>query len=99
MDLGEPFYVVDLRHPARVATDGRSLPGSVHLTPDQVIARRDRIPTDRDIVVFCSCPGEATAAQVAVRLRDLGVARVYPLQGGIDAWQRSGYPLDVARSV
>jgi membrane protein DedA with SNARE-associated domain/rhodanese-related sulfurtransferase len=99
MQMGEPVYVIDLRHPTRVATDGGSLPGSVHLTPDQVIAHRDQIPTDRDIVVFCNCPGEATAAQVAVRLRDFGFARVYPLQGGLDAWQRSGYPLDVARSV
>jgi membrane protein DedA with SNARE-associated domain/rhodanese-related sulfurtransferase len=99
MELGEPFYVVDLRHPTRVAADGRSLPGSVHLTPDQVITHRDRIPTDRDIVVFCNCPAEATAAQVAVSLRGFGFARVYPLQGGLDAWQRSGYPLEVGRSV
>jgi rhodanese-related sulfurtransferase len=98
MERGESFYVVDLRHPARVAADGRSLPGSLHLTPDQVIAHRDRIPTDRDIVLFCNCPGEATAAQVAVRLRELGFARVYPLQGGLDAWQRSGYPLDLVEA-
>jgi membrane protein DedA with SNARE-associated domain/rhodanese-related sulfurtransferase len=94
MDLGEPFYVVDLRHPMSVAAEGRSFPASVHLTPAQVIARKDQIPTDRDIVLFCNCPGEATAAQVAVRLRHFGLVRVYPLEGGLDAWLRAGFPLD-----
>jgi membrane protein DedA with SNARE-associated domain/rhodanese-related sulfurtransferase len=95
MDLGEPFYVVDLRHPMSAAADGRSFPGSVHLTPEQVMARRDQIPTDRDVVLFCNCPREAAAAQVAVRLRQFGFVRVYPLQGGLDGWQRAGYPLQV----
>ncbi|HEV3189775.1 MAG TPA: VTT domain-containing protein [Polyangiaceae bacterium] len=95
MDRGEAVYVVDLRHPRNVAADGRSFPGSVHLTPQQVIARREQIPTDRDIVVFCNCPREAAAAQVAVRLRHFGFAHVYPLEGGLDAWQRAGYPVDV----
>jgi membrane protein DedA with SNARE-associated domain/rhodanese-related sulfurtransferase len=95
MDLGEPVYVVDLRHPMNAAADGRSFPGSVHLTPEQVIARRDQIPTDRDIVLFCNCPREAAAAQVAVKLRHFGFARVYPLQGGLDGWQRAGYPVQV----
>jgi membrane protein DedA with SNARE-associated domain/rhodanese-related sulfurtransferase len=92
MDLGEPFYVVDLRHPTTAAADGRSFPGSLHLTPEQVIGRRDQLPTDRDVVLFCDCPREAAAAQVAVRLRHFGFKRVYPLEGGLDAWQRVGFP-------
>jgi rhodanese-related sulfurtransferase len=67
----------------------------VHLTPEQVIARREQIPSDRDIVLFCNCPREAAAAQVAVRLRHFGFAHVYPLEGGLDAWQRAGYPVNV----
>jgi membrane protein DedA with SNARE-associated domain/rhodanese-related sulfurtransferase len=95
MDLGEPFFVVDLRHPMSLATDRRSFPSAVHLTPDQVMAGRDKIPTDRDVVLFCDCPREAAAAQVAVRLQRSGVPRAYPLEGGLDAWQRAGYPLHV----
>jgi len=99
MDLGEPFYVVDLRHPMTAASDGRSFPGSLHLTPEQVMDHRDQIPTDRDVVLFCDCPREAAAAQVAVRLRDFGFMRVYPLEGGLDAWQRAGFPLHLGPSV
>jgi membrane protein DedA with SNARE-associated domain/rhodanese-related sulfurtransferase len=92
MDLGEPFYVVDLRHPTTAAADRRSFPGSLHLTPEQVIGHRDQLPTDRDVVLFCDCPREAAAAQVAVRLRHFGFKRVYPLEGGLDDWQRVGFP-------
>jgi rhodanese-related sulfurtransferase len=55
----------------------------VHLTPEQVVANRDQIPTDRDVVLFCNYPREAAAAQVTVRLREFGFARVYPLEGGL----------------
>jgi membrane protein DedA with SNARE-associated domain/rhodanese-related sulfurtransferase len=99
MELGEPFYVVDLRHPTSAAADGRSFPGSVHLTPDQVVANRDQIPTDRDVVLFCNCPREAASAQVTVRLREFGFARVYPLEGGLDGWERAGFPLEVGPRV
>jgi membrane protein DedA with SNARE-associated domain/rhodanese-related sulfurtransferase len=95
MDLGEPFYVIDLRHPTSAAADGRAFPGSVHLTPEQVVANRNQIPNDRDVVLFCNCPREAAAAQVTVRLRELGFARVYPLEGGLDGWERAGFPLEV----
>ena len=94
MKLGERFYVVDLRHAASAAADGRSFPGSVHLTPEQVVANRDQIPTDRDVVLFCNCPREAAAAQLTVRLREFGFARVYPLEGGLDGWERAGFPLE-----
>jgi rhodanese-related sulfurtransferase len=99
MDLGEPFYVVDLRHSMNVAVDGRSFPGALHLTPDEVIATRHQIPSDRDVVLFCNCPLEAAAAQVAVQLRRAGFLRAYPLEGGLDAWQRAGYPVQGGPTV
>jgi membrane protein DedA with SNARE-associated domain/rhodanese-related sulfurtransferase len=93
MDLGEPIYVIDLRHPLLLGAEPHSLPGAVHLTPDQVIARQDVIPKDSEIVLFCDCPGEASAAQVAMTLQRSGFARVRPLQGGLDGWKLAGYPL------
>jgi rhodanese-related sulfurtransferase len=31
---------------------------------------------------------------VALRLRRVGITRVRPLAGGIDAWRAAGYPLE-----
>ncbi|MCG2585909.1 VTT domain-containing protein [Massilia sp. TS11] len=41
---------------------------------------------ERHIVVYCSCPNDATAARVAHDLAAMGFARARPLQGGLEAW-------------
>ena len=60
-------------------------------------ARHSEIPRDRDIVLYCTCPSEATAAKTALTLHKLGIERVRPLRGGFDEWKRLGFPLDAFR--
>jgi rhodanese-related sulfurtransferase len=84
---------VDLRHPLDYLPDPRTLPGAVMLTPDKLVERSDEIPRDRDVVLFCTCPSEATSAKMALTMRKMGVHRVRPLLGGFDEWKRLGYPL------
>lgn len=50
------------------------------------------IPRDREIVLCCSCPNEATAAQMALRLRNLGITRIRPLAEGLAGWRARGFP-------
>ncbi|MGA3373252.1 MAG: VTT domain-containing protein [Terracidiphilus sp.] len=94
LDAGEEVFIVDLRHPLELLTDPFTLPGARHFTPDTLTARHEEIPRDRDIVLFCSCPSEATAAKTAMTLHKLGIERVRPLRGGYDEWKRLGFPLD-----
>jgi membrane protein DedA with SNARE-associated domain/rhodanese-related sulfurtransferase len=94
LDAGEPVYIVDLRHPLELLPDPFTLPGAVHFSPDTLAARHLEIPRDRDIVLFCTCPSEATAAKTAMTLHKLGIERVRPLRGGFDEWKRLGFPLD-----
>lgn len=49
---------------------------------------------DREMVVYCACPNEASAAVVAKRLKQAGLKRIHPLLGGIDAWTAAGFPLE-----
>jgi membrane protein DedA with SNARE-associated domain/rhodanese-related sulfurtransferase len=93
MDRGQPIYIVDLRHPLDYLPDPRTLPGAILLTPDKLVEHCPEIPRDRDVVLFCTCPSEATAAKMALAIRKLGVYRVRPLLGGFDEWKRLGYPL------
>lgn len=51
------------------------------------------IPRDREIVLFCSCPNEASAAHMALRLRTFGITRIRPLAGGLAGWRSCGFPL------
>jgi membrane protein DedA with SNARE-associated domain/rhodanese-related sulfurtransferase len=94
LDAGEPVYIVDLRHPLELVPDPFTLPGAVHVSPEALAARIHEIPRDRDIVLYCTCPSEATAAKTAMTLHKLGIERVRPLRGGFDEWKRLGYPLD-----
>jgi membrane protein DedA with SNARE-associated domain/rhodanese-related sulfurtransferase len=94
LDAGEPVYIVDLRHPLEVLPDPFTLPGARHFSPDTLAERHHEIPRDRDIVLFCACPNEATAAKTAMTLHKLGIERVRPLRGGYDEWKRLGFPLD-----
>jgi membrane protein DedA with SNARE-associated domain/rhodanese-related sulfurtransferase len=94
LDSGEPVYIVDLRHPLELVPDPFTLPGAHHLSPDALALRSAEIPLDRDIVLYCTCPSEATAAKTAMTLHKLGVVRVRPLRGGYDEWKRLGFPLD-----
>ena len=94
IDTGQQIYIVDLRHPLDYLPDPRTLPGAVLLTPDRLVESADAVPRDRDVVLFCTCPSEATAAKMALTLRKAGVYRVRPLRGGFDEWKRLGYPLE-----
>ncbi len=93
MDRGESLYIIDLRHPLDILPDPRILPGAVRLLPNELIARNAEIPRDRDVVLYCTCPSEATSAKVAMTMRRFGIERVRPLRGGFDGWKDQGYPL------
>ena len=99
LDAGEKVFIVDLRHPLELIPDPYTLPGALHLSPDALAARVAEIPRDRDIVLYCTCPSEATAAKTAMTLHKLGIDRVRPLRGGFDEWKRRGYPLDAIAPV
>ncbi len=94
LDEGEPLYIVDLRHPLDYLPDPRVLPGAVRFTADSLLKNSDSIPRDRDIVLYCTCPSEATAAKTAMTIRKLGIKRVRPLRGGFDGWKNLGFPLE-----
>jgi len=99
LDAGEPVFIVDLRHPLELLPEPFTLPGAQHFSPDAIAARRDEIPRDRDVVLYCTCPSEATAAKTAMMLHKLGVERVRPLRGGYDEWKRLGFPLEAIPPV
>lgn len=93
MDAGEDIILVDLRHSIEFEADPQTIPGALHMDTAELEEAFEVIPRDREIVLFCSCPNEATAAQLALRLRNLGVTHIRPLAGGLDGWRGLGFPL------
>jgi len=90
---GEPIEIVDLRHAIDLESDPRMLPGARRISVEEMEQRHPELPRDRDVVLYCRCPNEASSARVAVLLRRHGVTRVRPLAGGLDAWIELGLPV------
>jgi membrane protein DedA with SNARE-associated domain/rhodanese-related sulfurtransferase len=66
------------------------IPGSVPVDENSLNAIADRYAEHQEIIIYCSCPNEITAARYAEKLRKVGLKRIRPLVGGIDAWAESG---------
>lgn len=49
----------------------------------------------RNVILFCACPNEATAARTALMLKRKGITRVRPLAGNIDGWGELAYSLEM----
>lgn len=91
---GEPApLVVDVRSPTAQGLELRRIPGALHLPVHEVAGQIDKLPRDREIILYCTCPNEASAAQAARVLLNHGF-RVRPLRGGLDAWIAAGYAVE-----
>jgi membrane protein DedA with SNARE-associated domain/rhodanese-related sulfurtransferase len=94
MDTGETPLIVDVRSPIARTLEPRHIPGALHLPLHGFEAHIRELPRDRDIILYCSCPNEASAAQVAKLLMNSGFVRVRPLLGGLEAWIAAGHPVE-----
>ncbi len=92
LDAGESVVLIDLRSEYEQA-EGR-IPGSVSPIADDLEALIPRVG-GAEIVLYCSCPNEISAARAALRLRKHGAKRVRPLEGGFAAWKELGYPVEM----
>jgi rhodanese-related sulfurtransferase len=93
MDSDEPLTVLDARSGEAWAASTLHIRGDVRID-------RDRLQVDpawsKDqlIVIYCTSPHDADAAEVAGWLREQGFSRAYVLNGGLDAWQAASGPVD-----
>jgi membrane protein DedA with SNARE-associated domain/rhodanese-related sulfurtransferase len=97
MDEGRQPVVVDVRSATVREIDGRFIPGALEIDLGDLERRHAELPSDREIVFYCSCPNDASAAAAAKQLMRLGFQRVRPLQGGIDEWIAAGYDVEPRR--
>lgn len=85
--------VLDVRPRAVREAEGW-IPGALGVDdPTQV-----EVAPEAEVVIYCACPNEASAAVLAKRLMARGVVRVRPLEGGIAAWRAKGFRVDTPPS-
>jgi membrane protein DedA with SNARE-associated domain/rhodanese-related sulfurtransferase len=94
IESGQPVILLDLRNTLDRDHDRVRIPGAFHMLPSFVDIGVREIQGKSEIVVYCSCPNEATSAKVAHQLLRNGLSAVYPLEGGLMAWRERGYPVE-----
>jgi membrane protein DedA with SNARE-associated domain/rhodanese-related sulfurtransferase len=76
--------------PADQRTRNGFIPGSIPISDLNLSEIANLYASYDEIIVYCSCPNELTAAKYAEKLRKTGLKRIRPLLGGVDEWTKSG---------
>ncbi len=97
---GDPApVIIDVRSTTAQTLELRRIPGALHLPVSDVARHLGDLPRDREIILYCTCPNEASAAKAARLLMNNGFRQVRPLKGGLEAWIEAGYTVEaVVRS-
>lgn len=92
LQQGRAPLIVDVRPSLSQQLD--RIPGAVVLSVDDLTGKDFEDLVDGEVIVYCACPNEASAAVVAKKLMQRGYTRVRPLAGGIAAWIAAGYGVE-----
>ena len=85
-DEWSKMVVIDARDPAQFAKG--HIPGAISLDWRQVLAKRNTIPKNKPVLIYCNTG--SLSAQAGFALRVAGWDNVRILQGGMAEWQAKG---------
>jgi membrane protein DedA with SNARE-associated domain/rhodanese-related sulfurtransferase len=94
IDAGQSPIIFDVRTAEARRKEG-VIPGSIAAHPDEVSRVAGDYARDAEIIIYCSCPNEASAAVAALHLKRAGFKKIRPLSGGIEAWAKTGRPVEL----
>jgi rhodanese-related sulfurtransferase len=84
----------DVRQPLDLLADSEIIPGATRIPPKELLQNPQLIPKDRDLVVYCTCPGDKTSRRVLRMAEAMHFFRVKFLKGGLAGWKAKGYPVE-----
>jgi membrane protein DedA with SNARE-associated domain/rhodanese-related sulfurtransferase len=90
---GRAPVIFDVRSAAHRDESG-TIPGAMAIDVNDPEPMMDALLRDSEVVLYCACPNEASAAIVARHLIKQGFKKVRPLHGGIDAWVAAGHAVE-----
>ena len=94
-DTGVPVIVLDARTERSYEGSDEDAEGAIRLAPDRAVERAHALDLARDawLIAFCACPHDETSLRVAQELRQAEWPRARALEGGWEAWKKSGLPI------
>ncbi|MDE2448517.1 MAG: DedA family protein/thiosulfate sulfurtransferase GlpE [Gammaproteobacteria bacterium] len=94
VDRGPAPVIIDALAPASRQREGK-IPGAIPVETLRLDSDSAKLPFDAEVIVYCACPNEASAARIAQQLIRMGCIRVRPLTGGIFAWKDAGFDVEL----
>ncbi len=89
---GDDILPLDVRLGSWKRSDVK-IQGALRMQIEDVTARLGELPRNAEIVPYCTCPGQKTSSRVAGALAENGLDAT-PLEGGFDAWEEKGLPVE-----
>jgi membrane protein DedA with SNARE-associated domain/rhodanese-related sulfurtransferase len=98
IDAGQELVILDVR-PREVRAQDGIIPGAISAHPEDIDPIIKSYSPNTEIIVYCACPNEESAATAAKHLKQAGFKKIRPLIGGIEAWVEAGHPIERADST
>ena len=92
-DRQVPMTIIDVRHPLDLLSNAFMIPHAVRIPLESVAAQASTIPRDHMIVIYCTCPNQASSSRALQLLRGHGLTQLRVLAGGLQAWRASGFEI------
>jgi len=95
LQSAKPPLVIDVRGGAMRQILAQRIPGAIVVALDEL----ERYPLEtvaaRDVVLYCSCPNEASAAAGVRILQARGHTAAKALRGGLNGWIQAGHKVEI----
>jgi rhodanese-related sulfurtransferase len=85
-DEWKKMIVIDARDAGQFAKG--HIPGAINMDWRQVLAKRDTIPKDKSVLIYCNTG--SLSAQAGFAMRVAGWENLRILQGGMEEWKAKG---------
>lgn len=85
-----PITIIDVRLPKDYDASATRIKGAIRIVPKELKWRLNEITRDKQIVLYCACPNDATSLHLGAQLIESGYKNVTVLQGGWNGWVQAG---------
>ena len=93
IDHRTPLTIIDVRHPLDVLSTPFTLPNAIRIPLETIGTGASNLSRDHGIVIYCTCPNQASSSLTLQLLRRYGFSRVRVLAGGFQAWRDKGFEI------
>ena len=88
----EGALLVDTRSRDEQREQGGAIPGALHHPLSVVLWRLDALPRDTRVILICRQGYSSSLA--AAQLQELGFGEATDVEGGSEAWEAAGLPME-----